>query len=149
MTIFEALRESHEIQRDLGARLVQTSGDTPERAELFKQLKTELLAHETAEERNFYLQLIPDDLGVDISRHAIAEHHEMDEMVEELEGTEPSSPGWLVKARQLVDKVLHHLEEEEHKFFQQAGKVLSEKQKVDLAGSYRQAYEALKTEQSG
>lgn len=149
MNIFEALRESHEIQRELGAKLVETSGDTPERAELFKQLKTELLAHETAEERNFYLQLIPDDLGVDISRHAIAEHHEMDEMVEELEQIEPSSPTWLVKARKLVDKVHHHLEEEEHKFFQQAGKVLSEKQKTALAGSYLKAYEELKAEQAG
>lgn len=149
MNIFEALRESHEIQRDLGARLVETSGDTPERAELFKQLKTELLAHETAEERNFYLQLMPDDMGVDISRHAIAEHHEMDEMVEELEDTEPSSPAWLAKARRLVEKVEHHLEEEEHKFFQQAGKVLSDKQKQDLADSYLKAYAELKAQQDG
>jgi hypothetical protein len=146
MNIFEALRESHEIQRDLGARLLQTSGDTAERAELFKQLKTELIAHETAEERNFYLQLIPDDLGVDISRHAIAEHHEMDEMVEELEETEPSSPAWLAKARKLVEKVEHHLEEEEHKFFQQAGKVLTDRQKRALADSYLKAYQELKTE---
>ena len=149
MNIFEALRESHEIQRELAAKLLETSGDTPERPELFKQLKTELLAHETAEERNFYLQLMPDDMGVDISRHAIAEHHEMDEMVEELEETEPSSPAWLAKARKLVDKVHHHLEEEEHKFFQQAGKVLSGKQKQDLADSYLKAYAELKAQQDG
>ena len=34
-TIFEALRESHDIQRELAEKLVQTSGDTPERRELF------------------------------------------------------------------------------------------------------------------
>ena len=42
-TIFEALRESHEIQRDLAEKLLQTSGDTPERRELFKQLKMNCL----------------------------------------------------------------------------------------------------------
>ena len=33
--IFEALRESHERQRDLCRRVTDTSGDTPERRELF------------------------------------------------------------------------------------------------------------------
>ena len=146
MNIFEALRQSHELQRELGARMLETRGDTPERDELFQQLKQELLAHETAEERHFYLLLIPDDLGVDVSRHAIAEHHEMDEMVEELEQTEASSPAWLPRARKLVDKIHHHLEEEEHKFFQMAGKVLDEKQKLGLADDYLKEYEALKSE---
>lgn len=146
MNIFEALRESHELQRELGARLLETRGDTPERDELFQQLKQELLAHETAEERHFYLLLIPDDRGVDVSRHAIAEHHEMDEMVEELEETEASSPAWLPRARKLVDKIHHHLEEEEHKFFQMAGKVLDDKQKLSLAGEYLRAYRELKRE---
>ena len=54
-TIFEALRESHEIQRDLAEKLLQTSGDTAERRELFKQLKNELFAHEAAEDRYFYI----------------------------------------------------------------------------------------------
>ena len=39
MTIFEALRLSHDIQRDLSERLTQTSGDSAERQELFAQLK--------------------------------------------------------------------------------------------------------------
>jgi hypothetical protein len=146
MTIFEALRQSHERQRELGTQLLATRGDTAERQELFGQLKQELLAHETAEERHFYLLLIPDDLGVDVSRHAIAEHHEMDEMVEELEELEASSPAWLPRARKLVDKIHHHLEEEEHKFFQMAGKVLDEQQKLDLAGAYLREYESLKGE---
>lgn len=144
MNIFEALRESHERQRELGDQLLQTSGDSPERAELFEQLKQELEAHETAEERHFYVVLIPDDRGVDVSRHAIAEHHEMDEMVEELEETEASSPAWLPRARKLVDKIRHHLEEEEHKFFQMAGKILDDQQKVSLAKDYLASYEELK-----
>ena len=41
------------------------------------------------------------DGGVELSRHDIAEHHEMDEMVEGLEETDPSSPSWLAQAKAL------------------------------------------------
>ena len=51
MNIFEALRESHVIQRNLAERLLQTSEDTPERRELFERLKNELFAHAVAEDR--------------------------------------------------------------------------------------------------
>ena len=117
MTIFEALRESHEIQRDLAEKLLQTSGDSPERHELFKQLKNELFAHGTAEDRYFYIPLMLTDSGLNITRHALAEHHEMDEMIEELSETDFSNPGWIALAKKLSEKVHHHLKEEEHGFF--------------------------------
>ena len=142
MNIFEALRESHDRQRTYADALIQTSGDTPERVEAYKQLKSELQAHETAEERHFYIPLMEFDNGVDLSRHAIAEHHEMDEMMEELDETEMSSPAWLATAKKLAEKVHHHLKEEEQKFFQMAGKLLDEKQKETLAGQYEKEYKA-------
>ncbi|MGE8147039.1 hemerythrin domain-containing protein [Pseudomonas frederiksbergensis] len=140
MNIFEALRESHDRQRSYAEALVKTSGDTPERVEAYKQLKAELQAHETAEERHFYIPLMEFDNGVDLSRHAISEHHEMDEMMETLDETEMSDPTWLVTAKKLSEKVHHHLKEEEQKFFQMAGKLLDEKQKESLAGQYEKEY---------
>ena len=142
MNIFEALRESHERQRTYAKALIETSGDTPERVEAYKQLKAEQQAHDTAEERHFYIPLMEFDNGVDLSRHAIAEHHEMDEMMEELDETEMSSPAWLATAKKLSDKVHHHLKEEEQKFFQMAGKLLDDKQKETLAGQYEKEYQA-------
>ncbi|MDR9749815.1 hemerythrin domain-containing protein [Pseudomonas sp. SZMC_28357] len=136
MNIFEALRESHERQRGYADALIQTHGDSKERVEAYQQLKAELQAHETAEERFFYIPLMEHDLGIDLSRHAISEHHEMDEMMEELDETEMSSPAWMATAKKLSEKVHHHLKEEEQKFFQQAGKLLSEKQKDQLAAQY-------------
>src|SRR5471032_1620106 len=94
MNIFEALRESHDRQRSYADALIQTSGDTPERTEAYKRLKSELQAHETAEERYFYIPLMEFDNGVDLSRHAISEHHEMDEMMETLDETQMSDPTW-------------------------------------------------------
>jgi hemerythrin superfamily protein len=145
MNIFEALRVSHEIQRALATQLVETSGDTPERAKIFRDFKQELLAHETAEERCFYVPLFDHDSTVDASRHAIAEHHEMDEMVEDLEKIEHSSPAWLPAAKKLAEKVHHHLKEEETKFFQLAGKVLTEAQKQSLAKQYEAEFLTLRT----
>ncbi|RZJ55563.1 MAG: hemerythrin domain-containing protein [Acidovorax sp.] len=145
LNIFEALRESHERQRELCKQLVETSGDTPERHDLFEQLKTELMAHELGEERHFYIPLMAHDAGVDLSRHAISEHHELDEMVESLEDADPATPTWLPLAKKLAEKVEHHLKEEEHKFFQMAGKLLTEKQKTQLAKEYLATYEEAKT----
>lgn len=142
MNIFEALRESHDRQRTYAKSLIETSGDTPERVEAYKRLKAELQAHETAEERHFYIPLMEFDNGVDLSRHAIAEHHEMDEMMEELDEIEMSSPAWLAMAKKLSEKVHHHLQEEEQKFFQMAGKLLDDKQKEQLAGQYEKEFKA-------
>ena len=145
LNIFEALRESHERQRELYRQLIETRGDTPERQTLFEQLKAELLAHELAEERHFYIPLMEHDAGIDLSRHAIAEHHELDELVESLEEADPATPTWLPLARKLANKVEHHLKEEEHRFFQMAGKLLTDKQKMQLAKDYLATYEEART----
>ena len=84
INIFEALRESHALQRSLSRQVLDTSGDTPERQALFKDLREELAAHALAEDRHFYVPLMQHDAGIDLSRHAIAEHHAIDELVEEL-----------------------------------------------------------------
>lgn len=136
MNIFEALRISHDIQRGLSDHLIQTEGDSKERKTLFDELKRELAAHAAAEERFFYVPLIAHDLTQEPSRHGIAEHHQMDELVEELEKTELTSPGWLATAKQLHHKIHHHLEDEEQGVFQLAGKALTEAEKLSLAKAY-------------
>lgn len=136
MTIFEAIRKDHDVQRDLAKRLIDTAGESSDRRELWKKLKKELEIHAMAEERAFYVPLIENDMTQEHARHGVAEHHEMDELIETLDETEMSSPAWLTYAKQLKEKVFHHLEDEEHTFFQLAGKVLSEKQKSDLGKEY-------------
>jgi hypothetical protein len=144
MNIFEALRDSHHTQRDLADKLLKTSGDSPERRELFELLKNELFAHAVAEDRYFYIPLMMTDSGLNISRHALAEHHKMDELLEQMTDTELSNPGWLAIAKKLAETVHHHLDEEEHGFFQQAGKILEDKQKESLAQKYQTEYKKYK-----
>ena len=136
MNIFEAIRKDHNVQRDLLDKLVDTSGDTAKRTNLFKELKKELTIHANAEERHFYKPLIPTDMMQEHARHGIAEHHEIDELIAQLEDTEMDSSAWLKIAKNLKEKVEHHLKDEEHTFFQLSGKVLTDKQKIELADKY-------------
>jgi hypothetical protein len=49
--IFDAIRESHDLQRDLCRKLTASRRDMAARQLLFLQLKVELMAHAVAEER--------------------------------------------------------------------------------------------------
>ncbi|CAM3058508.1 hemerythrin domain-containing protein [Vibrio mytili] len=134
--IFDVLKESHEKQRLLLDALMETSGDSPAREEFYHNLKSELEQHAAAEERFFYAPLIESDKTIDLTRHGIAEHHQIDKVIAKLDETDMSSPAWLNEMKTLRHKVLHHLEEEEQRFFQLAGKVMSDKQKRQLANGY-------------
>lgn len=140
MNIFEALRLSHDTQRALATQILETQGDSPDRRRLYTQLKHELAAHAAAEERCFYSPLIDHDQSMAQARHGMAEHHEMDELVDELNQMDFSSPGWLAHFKKLHHKVFHHLEDEEHAIFQLAGKVLSTSQKNSLAKDYEEEF---------
>jgi len=49
---------------------------------------------------------------------------------------------WLTIAKQLQEKVEHHLEDEEHTIFQMAGKVLSESEKTSFATTYQKSMDS-------
>jgi hypothetical protein len=136
-TIYDALRESHEKQRGLCTRLVRST-DPQRRTETFRTLRAELAAHAAAEERYLYVPILMYDMGLNSARHALAEHHEMDELVEDLGKLDPKGEAWGAKAKELSHKVRHHLKEEETKFFQLAGRLLSETKKKQLARKYTQ-----------
>ena len=146
MNIFESLREDHQKQRTLVDLLAKTHGDSDGRRELFERLKRELEHHAAAEERHFYVPLMEEDLTQQKARHSVAEHQELDELISELEKTDPSSSGWLATAKKLSERLVHHLDEEEHEVFQMAGKVLSEDKKKTLATEYRNYMETLQNE---
>src|SRR5262245_4263432 len=134
--IFDAIRESHDLQRDLCRKLTASRGDMDVRQLLFLQLKVELMAHAAAEERFLYVPLLMKDGALDISRHALHEHHEVDELLEDLSVRNKKQAGWITTAKKLSFKVRHHLKEEESKFFQVAGRLLSATDKQQLARKY-------------
>ena len=136
-TIFDQLRKDHKTQRSLANTLLRTTGYDNEREQLFEQLKIELKAHANSEERYFYEPMFEHDQSQVKARHSIAEHHDIDEMIEKLNKTGLSSPAWLVNYRKLREVVFHHLDEEENEVFQVAGKVMTDSQKSSLGDGYR------------
>ena len=142
-TIYNALRESHEIQRALLRKLLRSKLGTQERISGFRQVRIELQAHEAAEERYLYAPMLLDDTGLISTRHALHEHHQIDELVEDVQQLDPASAAWIVKAKELSHKVHHHLREEEKTFFQVSGKILGDAQKARLAKQYRKDYQRM------
>ncbi|HSW15122.1 MAG TPA: hemerythrin domain-containing protein [Solimonas sp.] len=139
-SIFEALRESHDRQRKLCRKLLLSKPHTEKRIAVFTALRVELAAHAAAEERHLYVPILMEDMGLSSARHALHEHHQMDELVEDLQVLDHSGRSWMATAHKLSEKVHHHLREEEKKFFQVSGKILDEEQKARLAKRYRKEY---------
>ena len=146
MTIFDALRDDHETQRTLIGILTETHGDSDGRREVFAKLKTELAAHAGAEERYFYVPLMEHDLTQEAARHSVAEHKELDDFVEQLEGYDMSGSQWIQTAKELSERLLHHLYEEEKEVFPVAGKALDDDEKERLAGEYTSDMERRRSE---
>jgi hypothetical protein len=144
MNIYEALRQSHEIQRSLCRRLVRASPEGDKREAVLRELRIELAAHAASEERFLYAPILMDDMGLNSSRHALAEHHDIDECVEDLYAADYEGGSWHAKAKKLSHEVHHHLKEEETKFFQVSGKILTDAQKTQLAKKYLADYERMK-----
>jgi hypothetical protein len=143
-TIYDELRNSHATQRRLCNSMVRTNAkNATRRQQLFRELRIELAAHAAAEERYLYVPILMHDMGLNSARHALAEHHDMDELVEELHALDPAGDAWSNKAGELVHEVRHHLKEEETKFFQLSGKLLSDTQKLKLAHQYRTDFERM------
>jgi len=134
--IFAALIEKHEIQRALCDKLETATGDA-ERKSIYEDLKLELQAHAAAEERHLYVPVMQHDEGLDLSRHAITEHHEMDEMMETLDDGRIGQEKWDKTCADLIHKVRHHLKEEENDFFKQARSILDSDLQQRLGALYQ------------
>jgi len=137
MNLFELLRQSHAVQRRLCSRLMSARSSARQRTATFLQLKLELQAHAAAEERHLYVPLLMKDAGLKSSRHALAEHHEIEELCEALSVPDKGGSEWLQRLAELCTRVRHHLKEEERKFFKVAGRELTDRQKATLARRYQ------------
>ena len=115
--IFERLRADHDKHRDLLDRIEATSGETPERKALFEEFTYEAKGHAAAEEQALYSTVLRKPPLTACARHSVAEHHEIEEMLNDVAAADMATGGWLVKFRGLKHKYLHHIEEEEDEMF--------------------------------
>lgn len=125
-SIYDAIMKDHEKHRDLLDTIAATEGDSSERQTAWKEFYREVKSHSAAEEETFYSTLMEETWGQDAARHSVSEHKEMDDIMEELNDMDMSSPGWLTKFKTLKHDYEHHIEEEEDDVFGRARKVIGE-----------------------
>lgn len=131
--LIDRIREEHTRHRALAKQLLETSGDSDERRELWRAFRKEVEAHADAEEQTIYAALIAKPDSQDRSQHSIAEHRAIHKLMRQLDDKDFSSPGWLSTAREMVDKLGHHMDEEEQHVFPLLLEQLSAEERADVA----------------
>jgi hemerythrin superfamily protein len=125
LDIFGRLIMDHELHRDLLDALGETQGESEERAELFERLTREIKSHAAAEEQALYSTMMRKPETTDETRHSVAEHKEIEELLNDLAATPMSSGAWMSKFRALNERYLHHIDEEEAENFPDYAKYLT------------------------
>ena len=124
--IFAILKEDHDRHRDLIARIDRTHGESDERIRLFRDFTREVKAHAAAEEQALYSTAMRKPPLTSEVRHSVAEHHEIEEMLNDLAATDMATGAWLTKFREMKHRYLHHIDEEEDDHFPDFGKCLDD-----------------------
>lgn len=144
--IFTRLKQDHDKHRELLARISETQGESAERQTLFTELTRELKGHAAAEEQALYSTMMRKPPTTDVTRHSVAEHHEIDEMLNDLAATDMSSGAWLLKFRSFEDCYLHHIKEEEDDHFPEFADHLTEEDERHMKAVFDRRKEAEKAE---
>ncbi len=135
-TIYKTLKKDHEKHRELLAKIAETSGDSPERRELYSKFFYDVSAHAAAEEEAFYSPLMKTSDGQPEARHSVAEHKKLDDIMKELMDMDMSSTGWLTRFKTLKHDYEHHMEEEENEIFEQARESIGGDKDGDIAETF-------------
>lgn len=119
MDITTLLKEDHREVEELIAQL-EDGADK----QTFLKLKSSLELHTQIEENIYYPALEGKDETDELVTDAYQEHDEVDELLEEMSGTDIESDEFQVLLKQLKDSIEHHVKEEENELFPKSEEVL-------------------------
>jgi iron-sulfur cluster repair protein YtfE (RIC family) len=122
--IYSAIKADHDDHRKLLDRIEDTTGNSEERQQAWRDFYRDVKSHAAAEEETFYSKLISKTWGQDAARHSVHEHQQLDDLMEELNEADMSSSGWLQKFKSLRHDYEHHIDEEEEEVFARAREVI-------------------------
>ena len=141
--IFDRLIEDHDKHRELLKQMAKTEGDSAERRELLERFTKEVKSHAAAEEMALYSTMLRKPPTNDETRHSVAEHHEIEEALNDLAATDMSSSAWLQKFKDFDHQYRHHINEEEEDHFPDFAKYLDEDDREHM----RQVFDRRKEEE--
>src|SRR5690606_25206526 len=70
--------------------------------------------------------------------HSVEEHHEIERLLKRLEDGQVTGAAWSSTVSRLVSAVEHHVHEEEHDVFPQAGDILTKQEADDLNRQFKE-----------
>jgi hemerythrin superfamily protein len=125
--VFKTLAEQH---GEVAAMLKRLQSKPEKKAELWPDIRRELLSHERGEMREVYPVL-----RQHVQTRALAEHHdqeaaEMERLIERIDSS--MADDWRPLFNQLVDAVIHHANQEENEIFPRAQEAIGDKAAKDL-----------------
>ena len=129
--VFKTLAEQH---GEVAAMLKRLQSKPEKKAELWSEIRRELLSHERGEIREVYPVL-----RQHVQTRALAEHHdqeaaEMERLIERIDAAVADE--WLPHYHQLVDMVIRHANEEENTIFPKAQEAIGERTTKDLEARF-------------
>ncbi|QNE06166.1 hemerythrin domain-containing protein [Croceicoccus marinus] len=141
--IFDRLIEDHDKHRELLKQMSKTEGDSDERRDLLERFTKEVKSHAAAEEMALYSTMLRKPPTNDETRHSVAEHHEIEEMLNDLAATDMSSSAWKTKFDKLEHRYTHHIDEEEEENFPDYEQYLTDADKEHM----REVFDRRKAEE--
>jgi hemerythrin-like domain-containing protein len=130
--VFRTLAEQH---GEVSAMLKRLQDKPEKRAELWPEIRRELMSHERAEMREIYPVLRQHP-----QTRALAEHHDQEaaELERLIERIDAQTVDWRTLYDELVDAVVHHANEDENEIFPKAQEAIGERAAVPrVQGAHR------------
>lgn len=120
--------------RQIDDLLEQTQKAEPDQiATLLQQVAELLVPHSKAEEAFVYPAIQEyDRQEADEAHDAVAEHHHVEELMEQLLADDPSAPGFDGKLAALIGELRHHVEEEESELLPVLSERASDEERAEL-----------------
>jgi hemerythrin superfamily protein len=129
--IFRRLVDEHAQVMALMQHVIASPNEA-ERGELFDEVRRELLSHARAEQATLYATLREHASTEEMALHGWEEHEEVEELLSELEGLDPSDDEWMGLFVQMTTAVEHHVSEEEGEIFAAAKEVIGTQKAEEL-----------------
>ena len=134
--IYQLIEKDHDRHRELLENIGNSEGDFERRKKWWDEFYYDVKAHAAAEEETFYAKLMEDPGGQDDARHSVSEHKELDDIMEELNGMDLTSSGWLNRFATLKHQYEHHMDEEEDEIFAKGREIFDDSAATKFGSSF-------------
>ena len=135
-SIFDVLVADHNKHRLLLEK-IENNLKAVEVKDWVNEFSIDAKAHASAEEQALYSILMQNPDLTDLTRHSVAEHKALEDLMDELYDLEPFNEQWNQKFYELKKKYLHHITEEEKEVFPAAMTQLSLAEKNQMGKKFK------------